>query len=490
LRGANVAISLGDLAQARSLVDATSKYTQMGPLWLQIQAWTALARVRMAEGDRRGAGAAIRAGMTRLERYRAGIGATDLRLHASELGRDLADLGSQLAIASGAARRVLNWSERIRNSGVRLDRSEPEVVTALADLRRVAARARAVAGTEAAGEVRRAEARVSALTRQARQVGGGFSATSVGEIRDLLGERTLVEFVEAGGRLCAVTIDDDGEGLTELVETAAIRTPLDHLRFAAERIARPSSSAASLTAAIASAREVAAELRDRLVDPLQLAHPTVIVPSAALHAIPWGLVLDVPVLVAPSATAWVNAERQPARVGHSLVVAGPGLVHAASEIDRIADSTEGSVTRTIADTVAALPMAATAHFACHTRPRADSPMFSSLVLEDGELTLHDIERLDGVPATITIAACSGADAVLASGDEVVSLAGAFLALGARTVVAPLFTVSDQATSVMMGALHSALLAGSDPSTALLSIRNSAEPAVSFTAASFNCYGAG
>ena len=38
------------------------------------------------------------------------------------------------------------------------------------------------------------------------------------------------------------------------------------------------------------------------------------------------------------------------------------------------------------------------HVAAHGTFRADSPMFSSLRLDDGPMTVHDVERLRRAPA--------------------------------------------------------------------------------------------
>lgn len=166
-----------------------------------------------------------------------------------------------------------------------------------------------------------------------------------------------------------------------------------------------------------------------------------------------------------------------------------GLVHAAAEAQEIGAITGGTVTSSIGAARRELSGARLAHFACHARPRLDSPMFSSLVLDDGELTLYDIERLGQAPHTVILAACDGASAVLASGDEVLGLASAFLSLGAGTVVAPLFTVSDEATATVMRSVHQSLAAGRDPATALFEARNSDDALVAFTAGSFASFGA-
>jgi hypothetical protein len=271
-----------------------------------------------------------------------------------------------------------------------------------------------------------------------------------------------------------------------------LTTVIDQLRLAAERIARPSSSAASRTAALASAADIAGTIRRFLLDPLQL-DPSVdryvIVPTGLLHGVPWGLVIDKPVETAPSATQWVRAQEPTAGRSGTVVVTGPDLEHAAGEAAAIGAVTGSSVVSAAAAALEEMRGAELVHFACHAFPRLDSPMFSSLRLHDGEVTLYDIERLENPPATVVLAACQGGATVVASGDEIMSIADAFLSLGSRTVVAPLLTVSDEMTALVMNRFHRALASGLDAAHALVAAGEDPEPQIAFTAGAFSCFGA-
>jgi CHAT domain-containing protein len=201
------------------------------------------------------------------------------------------------------------------------------------------------------------------------------------------------------------------------------------------------------------------------------------------------MVLDIPVVIAPSAISWMKATRRAVAGTSRLVVSGPDLVHAGAEADEIAAMIEATRTTTVDATISHLAGSSLVHFACHARSRTDSPLFSSLVLDDGELTLYDIERLPAVPATIVLAACSGAGSVLATGAEVLSIAGSFLSMGARSVVAPLFTVSDEVTHTVMSSMHRSMGNGLDPAHALVAAAQCNDPTTRFTARSFVCVGA-
>ena len=110
---------------------------------MRTRAWHAAALLRLSHGDRRGASAAIAAGLRALEQHRLTLGATELRAHASGHGEELATLGLRLAVESGSAARVLAAAERRRAAGLLLRPARPpddaELAAELAELRRVTA---------------------------------------------------------------------------------------------------------------------------------------------------------------------------------------------------------------------------------------------------------------------------------------------------------------------------------------------------------------
>ncbi len=112
-----------------------------GPVQTRTRAWHAAALLRLSQGDRRGANAAVAAGLRVLEAHRTTLGATELRAHASGHGEELATLGLRLAVESGTAARVLAAAERQRAAGLLLRPArppdEPELAAELDELRRV-----------------------------------------------------------------------------------------------------------------------------------------------------------------------------------------------------------------------------------------------------------------------------------------------------------------------------------------------------------------
>ncbi|MGH9227061.1 MAG: CHAT domain-containing protein, partial [Acidimicrobiales bacterium] len=151
--------------------------------------------------------------------------------------------------------------------------------------------------------------------------------------------------------------------------------------------------------------------------------------------------------------------------------AGPELPGAEAEVrqlGRLYGTAEVLTGRkaTAANVLAALEGADLVHLAAHGSFRADSPLFSSVLLADGPLTVYDLERLKAVPEVVVLPACDAAVAAVRAGDELLGTATALLGLGVRTVIAPVTVVPDEATASLMVALHRRLRAGQRPAEAL------------------------
>ena len=113
-------------------------------------------------------------------------------------------------------------------------------------------------------------------------------------------------------------------------------------------------------------------------------------------------------------------------------------------------------------TLRALDGADIAHVAAHGSFRADNPLFSSLLLSDGPLTVYDLERLGTAPRAIMLAACDSALSAAGPGDEMTGLAGALLAVGASAVIAPLLPLPDEVSARLADGWHRRVCAGARP----------------------------
>ena len=104
----------------------------------------------------------------------------------------------------------------------------------------------------------------------------------------------------------------------------------------------------------------------------------------------------------------------------------------------------------------ALAGAGLAHLACHGRVRSDNPIFSSLLLADGPLTVHELELRGAAPHRIVLAACESGSEVTYEGNETLGFVSSLLARGSAGLVASAIVVPDWDVVPLMTSLHRAV----------------------------------
>ena len=102
----------------------------------------------------------------------------------------------------------------------------------------------------------------------------------------------------------------------------------------------------------------------------------------------------------------------------------------------------------------------------HGNFRFDNPLFSSLHLADGELTVYDLELLARAPRLFVLSACESGVQDVRPGDELMGLAAALFALGSTSLIASVVPVPDGATRPLMVDFHRRLAAGQSAPAAL------------------------
>jgi CHAT domain-containing protein len=279
-----------------------------------------------------------------------------------------------------------------------------------------------------------------------------------------------------------------------------LRRELVDLTFALRRMAHTGRSPASLDAARASAESAIAALADQLVRPLDLRSPdgVVVVPVGDLQRIPWTALHERPVSVVPSASMWMRTKtraRPPAE--RVALIAGPELPGAVAEVEALAalhdhadvvlppKSDIAVVTRTLAD-------ASIAHLACHGTVRADNPMFSSLLVSDGSLTVHELDRRGIAPHRMVLAACESSSDAVYPGNETLGFVSTLLAAGTSGLVASSVVIPDWNVVSLMTALHSSVLKGRTLAEALHDARATIDrddPAGFVSWCAFDAFGA-
>lgn len=481
---ARLAMDLGRPALAKRELAAMGRAGRDGPADVRARSWHATALLRLCDDDRRGADSALRAGVRVLDRFRAGLGASELRAHASGHASELTELGLRLAIESGHAESVLRWAERHRACALRLPPARPpddaELAADLSRLRQVVVD---LATTTAGGGDPRAllhrqatlERAVRDRARHAAGVAGDDVVPGVSALKAALGRAALVEYLDFRGRLHAVTVVEGRVRVRELGAVADAERGLEELRFGLRRLAYELGSAPPLAERVErTSRRLDALLLEPLRDVLG-DRPLVVVPAGALHELPWPILpscLGRPVSLSPSAALWLRAATTVTRGDdRRVLVSGPGLPHAAAEVAALArrhpDAHRFTGKAARADTVAAaLDGADLAHIAAHGHFRTDNPLFSSLRLADGPLTAYDLERLKRPPRQVVLSACDSGRSAVHPGGEVLGLAAVLLGLGTTSLVASVIPVPDHASRRLMLRFHRLLDDGAGPAHAL------------------------
>ncbi|GAB1821651.1 CHAT domain-containing protein [Herbidospora sp. RD11066] len=349
----------------------------------------------------------------------------DERWRVSRVAEEIAMLGLELAIGVGCAEKVLLWSERWRAlvSGAKPVAERPEV---------------------------------------------------------------LVQLVRDQDALHAVVAHHDRISLHALGSLSSITEAMVRIRYNLRRRnlrdTRPEGEEGLSPGLL---RELSA-LDEVLIRPLGLPPGAVsVVPTAALHSLPWSLLPSLrerAVSVAPSA-AMAVAGRE---VGGPVVaLAGPDLAHAEEEVAAVvgvhekgerAPATRGAL-------LEALGRAGVVHIAAHGIFSGRRPMMSSILLDDGPLLVHEFFRLARVPPLVVLSACDAGMASAPADGAAFGLAGAFLDRGARTVVAGIVPVRDDEAARLMVEFHRLLALGQRPAEAL------AKAAAATDVPGFACFGA-
>jgi tetratricopeptide (TPR) repeat protein len=345
----------------------------------------------------------------------------------------------------------------------------------------------------------------------------GERAFSVRGLLDALGDGQLVELVEVGGELSALVC---GGGRVRRITVGSADEATRAVRFARlalRRVAHGPPVAASESVVHDWLRAMGERLDRALLGEagdLLTDENLVVVPPGRLHAVPWGMLPRLrsrAVSVAPSAASWLRAAdaepRRPDAGGATrpaVFVRGPGMASRGAEVPRLAADYAavagsarpsapvvlGDGTATVAAVLRAIDGAELAHIAAHGTFRADSPLFSSLTLDDGPLTVYDLERLRCGPRRLVLSSCDSGVAAPAGADEVLGLASSLIPLGTTGIVASVVPVNDSAVVPLMIELHRELRGGASLARALRDARVglAADPVAAATGWSFICLG--
>lgn len=450
-------------------------------------AWRARALSCEETGDRGGVLRAAAAGLDAIDEHRRLIGSSELRALATTHGRELTTVA--LRHAASDPRTLLRWSERTRATALAQPPVTSDAATVPASLAALRDNGRRLAEARQEGEptegLERERLRLERAVRAESHTLSAETAAqqrpvAVEEIVSEVGEGCLVELVDVDGALHVLVVHAGRvrrRVTATTAEVAELVGPTEMLLRRASR-GRP----ADLTA-------LGRQLQEAILgDAVRLLPdgPVVLAPTARLHGLPWALLPalhDRPFSVVPSAGQWLRARATPrpaARNRRTVLVSGPGLATGGAEVPllaaRLSDphliAGAGATLEAVLD---ALDGADLVHLAAHGSFRADSPLFSSLELADGPLTVHDLERVRRAPYRVVLSACESGVLAPVGAEELLGLTAALFSLGTAGLVSSVAEVHDSATADLMVDLHATLADGHDPATALHAVRRAAVP---------------
>jgi tetratricopeptide (TPR) repeat protein len=508
LSAGRVAAALGRTAVAVRMWTRAHEFARGAPVLVRLKGRLAAALAASVQRRHDAVLQHARAGIRDLALHRAALPSTELRALASGHGAELGAFGLASLVQTHRPARILDWMERTRAASLSLvDPPATEgIEEELGALRAVHAElllARRESGSEPADLLARQAAiedriRRATWTRRPSAEAAG-AALSTGALRRLLDGQVLVEYDVLDGRVLAAVLEPRRTRVVPLGPMQVVRHEVDALQFALRRLAK-GGPGASMAAARQSAEFSLGRLAELLLTPLRLPEHRglVVVPVGRLQRIPWSAVHAEPVTIAPSASLWARSRlRQAAAAARVVLVAGPELPGAAAEVHALQAlheqptvlippaSSVDAVTR-------ALDGAGLAHLACHGSIRADNPTFSSLLLTDGQLTVHELELRAIAPYRMVLAACeSGSDATY-DGNETLGFVSTLLARGTAGLVASTVVVPDWDVVPLMCSLHEGVRRGATLAEALHAARATADlhDAAAFLSwCAFNAFGA-
>ena len=491
LLAGRVALVLGRRDEAERHLVAAARRRRRGPAMSRASGWLGEALRAEADAHPRRLLAACRRGLGLLDEYRFTLGASELRAQATAHGTELAELAQRHAARAHQPRLLLAWSERWRATSLAVPAVRPsdnaELNAGLTAFREVTSRLEEARRQGAPHEsLQREQQRLEGIVRACALRARGGAARTPGAVSlpilfEQLGAVRLVEIIDIDGLVHVLVC---GAGRVRQFTAGRIKDATraaDFARFALRRFARcrPQDD---LDGAMAILTAAGPKLQDALLGPA-VRHlgdgPLVIVPPGKLHAIPWSLLpalRDRVVSVAPSAGAWLRAHTATPPDRRQVVLAcGTGLATEQAEVPHIARLYDD--VNVLADSAAtsekvlhALEGAWLAHIAAHGTFRADSPLFSSLRMYDGPLTVYDLEQLDRAPYRLVLSSCDSGVLAPTGADELLGLVSSLLPLGTAGVVASIVPLNDRATVHVMVELHRHLRTGRTLAESLCDVR--------------------
>lgn len=521
LVAARAAAVHGDHDLADTLLARAGRSRHRGVVEARLLALQASAASAARRGRPLDALGKARTGMELLAGHRRGLAAADLRIASAVHGSELVATGTAAALSTGDADTVLAWLHTVADARVRSTTGgsrSGSSASLVAALRAVSSRVERLAldGSPVPSALvqRQADIEAELLALDRRATASGRRAAG----RRRPPARPVAVLLESGGRLHALRVDPAGRPSlrSDLASVATVAALVERLRILVGAVAA-GRTGGRVVALIETGRRLDAILAPAFAvdrddrDPGAAAGPVVIVPSASLAGLPWGLVASAAAcVVAPTfdhtrtGTGTRAGTRTGTRTGGlrsgaagTVAFAGPALRAASGEARALARQHREAVALTgrhasAASLAAAFGAASLLHVAAHVRPRHDAPSSTTILCSDGPLLLRELDDQGVRCETVVLAACDAGSTMDLAGQDVLGATVHLLDLGVRSAVAPVVAIDDTATRPVMRRFHEELAAGRSAPVALDRARRSidwdADPVAAAVAAGFVCFG--
>jgi CHAT domain-containing protein len=291
---------------------------------------------------------------------------------------------------------------------------------------------------------------------------------------------TLIEFFQAHDRIVACVLDRTRLEVVPVAIAADVARHVQLLQFQLSKFRLGPNYLRTFGPSLleATREHLRALFRDLLApfwDTLRGRHLAV-VPHGVLHAVPFHALIDdcdqyvadiSSVSYAPSASVYVLCERQSSAAPDGALVLGIPDERApliGDEVTRVAAAIPGA--RLFVGAAATSGILRThgsssriVHIAAHGFFRPDSPMFSSIRLADGYLTVHELSNLDLPADLVTLSGCGTGATTAAAGDERLGISRGLFLAGARRLLLSLWDVADGSAVTFMTNVYASMQRG-------------------------------
>lgn len=312
---------------------------------------------------------------------------------------------------------------------------------------------------------------------------------TVEQIRAALSaEETLLEYFQIGPRFVAAVMTREDLKIVPLADASRVTVCLHMLQFQLSKFRLKSSYGRTFNAELlATVEDRLQQLYRDLVEPLApelKRRHLVVVPHGVLHYLPFHALSDggeclidrFTLSFAPSASIYAACQGKPATSNEGSLLLGvhakntPWIEREIRSIGAIVPKPSVFLGRWATKDVlqSAGPASRLIHIATHGFFRRDNPMFSSIRLADGYLTLYDLYQLSLPVDLLTLSGCGTGLNVVVAGDELLGLARGLLCAGAHSLLLSLWDVHDHTTAEFMLLFYTYLQGERDKSVALRS----------------------